>query len=90
MAFGLAAYVSRCWLPVTAQGWLPGAGQALLDGLLPAGLLQKVFNSLHVRWPPFPSFLAQSPSLSLPSFSLLGTGGYCWWKPGFWEVRDDC
>ena len=22
MAFGLAAYVSRCWLPVTAQGWL--------------------------------------------------------------------
>ena len=60
MAFGLAAHVSRCWLPVTAQGWLPGAGQALLGGLSPAGLLQKVFNSLHVRWPPFPSFLAQS------------------------------
>ena len=38
MAFGLAAYVSRCWLPVTAQGWLPGAGQALLGGLSPAGL----------------------------------------------------
>ena len=37
MAFGLAAYVSRCWLPVTAQGWLPGAGQALLGGLSPAG-----------------------------------------------------
>ena len=61
MAFGLAAYVSRCWLPVTAQGSLPGAGQALLGGLSPAGLLQKVFNSLHVRCPPFPSFLAQSP-----------------------------
>jgi hypothetical protein len=29
-------------------------------GLIPAGLLQKVFNSLHVRRPPFPSFLAQS------------------------------
>jgi hypothetical protein len=40
MAFGLAAYVSRCWLPVTAQGSLPGAGQALLDGLSPAGLRQ--------------------------------------------------
>jgi hypothetical protein len=38
MAFGLAAYVSRCWLPVTAQGALPGAGQALLGGLSPAGL----------------------------------------------------
>ena len=38
MAFGLAAYVSRCWLPVTAQDWLPGAGQALLGGRLPAGL----------------------------------------------------
>jgi hypothetical protein len=25
MAFGLAAYVSRCRLPVTAQGSLPGA-----------------------------------------------------------------
>ena len=37
MAFGLAAYVSRCWLPATAQDWLPGAGQALLDGLSPAG-----------------------------------------------------
>jgi hypothetical protein len=60
-AFGLAAYVSRCWLPVTAQDWLPGAGQALLSGLPPAGFRQKVFNSRHVRWPPFPSFLAQSP-----------------------------
>jgi len=38
MAFGLTAYVSRCWLPVTAQGWLPGAGRALLGGLSPAGL----------------------------------------------------
>jgi len=33
----------------------------------------KVFNSLHVRWPPFPSFLAQSRFLSrfLSPFSLL-------------------
>ena len=38
MAFGLAAYVSRCLLPVTAQDWLPGASQALLGGLSPAGL----------------------------------------------------
>ena len=47
--------------PVTSQGWLPDAGQALLGGLLPAGLLQKVSNSLHVGYPPpLPSFLAQS------------------------------
>lgn len=61
MAFGLTTYVSRCWLPFTAQGSLPAAGQALPGGLLPAGFLRKVFNSLHVRWPPFPSFLAQPP-----------------------------
>jgi hypothetical protein len=61
MAFGLAAYVSQCWLPVIAQGWLPDAGQALLGGLPPAGFRQKVFNSRHVCWPPFPSFLAQAP-----------------------------
>lgn len=59
MAFRLATYVSRCRLPFTAQGLLPGAGQALLGGLLPARSLQKVFNSRHVRWPPFPSFLTQ-------------------------------
>ena len=70
MASGLAAYVSRCWLPVTAQGSLPGAGQALLGRLSPAGLLQKVFNSPHVRWPPFPSFLAQSPFPALLHFPL--------------------
>jgi hypothetical protein len=60
---------------VSAQGWLPGAGQALLDGLSPAEFLQKVFNSLHVRWPPFPSFLAQLfyhlPFYNLPPALLL-------------------
>jgi hypothetical protein len=47
--------------PSPRKGSLPGAGQALLGGLLPAEFLRKVFNSPHVRWPPFPSFLAQSP-----------------------------
>ncbi len=55
------------WLPtyhlsvtrLAAQGSLPGAGQALLDGLSPAGFLQKVSDSHHVHHPPFPSFLAQ-------------------------------
>ena len=37
MAFGLAAYVSRGWLPFLAQDSLPAAGQALPDGLPPAG-----------------------------------------------------
>jgi hypothetical protein len=46
--------------PDTAQGLLPGAGQALMDGLSPAGSLQKVSNSLHACCPPFPGFLAQS------------------------------
>jgi hypothetical protein len=59
MAFGLAAYVSRCRLPSTAQGSLPGAGQALLDGL-------------DTRRVPTKGF--QLTSCSLSSFSkLLGT-----------------
>ena len=59
MAFGLAVYVSRCWLPVTAQDSLPGAGQALLDGLSTRRVPAKGF---------------QLTSCSLSSFSkLLGT-----------------
>jgi hypothetical protein len=76
MAFGLAAYVSRSWLPFPAQGWLPGAGQALPDGLLPARFLQEVFNSRHVHWPPLPRFLAQSPfrlPLVVPGIALTST-----------------
>ena len=42
MAFGLAVYVSRSWLPFLAQDSLPAAGQALPDGLPPAGFHQKV------------------------------------------------
>ena len=44
MAFGLAVYASRCRLPFIAQDSLPGAGQALLDGLLPARSQHKVSN----------------------------------------------
>ena len=44
MAFGLAVYASRCQLPFTAQDSLPGDGQALLDGLVPARFLYKVSN----------------------------------------------
>jgi hypothetical protein len=44
MAFGLAVYASRCRLPFIAQDSLPGAGQALLDGLLPARSQYKVSN----------------------------------------------
>ncbi|MGO9111037.1 MAG: hypothetical protein ACLP9L_17580, partial [Thermoguttaceae bacterium] len=42
----------RTVIRLTAQGWLPGAGQALPDGLSSAEFLQKVFNSHHVRLPP--------------------------------------
>ena len=66
--------------PLTAQGSLPGAGQALLGGLLPAGLLQKVSNSPHVRLPPSPSFLAQSPFLPSPDRSR---------KPHLAQVRPE-
>ena len=77
MAFGLAPYVSRCWLPFTAQGWLPRAGQALMDGLLPARFRQKVFNLHHVRWPPFPSFLTQ-PFAHFPFFEFRNPSVASW------------
>jgi hypothetical protein len=41
-AFGLAVYASPPGLPHSTQDSLPAAGQALLDGLEPAGLLRKV------------------------------------------------
>jgi hypothetical protein len=44
MAFGLAAYASQGRLPFPAQDSLPGAGQALLGGLLPARSHHKVSN----------------------------------------------
>jgi hypothetical protein len=71
MAFGLTAYVSRCWLPVTAQGWLPGAGQALLDRLSPAGFLQKVFNSLHCALASSSKLLGTIP-FSFPGVRRVG------------------
>jgi hypothetical protein len=48
MAFGIAVYASQWRLPDTTQDSLPGAGQALPDGLSPAGLQQKVSSSHHV------------------------------------------
>jgi hypothetical protein len=61
MAFGLAAYVSRCWLPATAQDWLPGAGQLSRTGFHPQSSDKRFSTHFNVRCPPFPSFLAQSP-----------------------------
>jgi len=54
---------------VIAPYWLEEVGTWVFDdpetGLCQepfvSGVPIKVFNSLHVRWPPFPSFLAQSP-----------------------------
>jgi len=75
---------SIAWLPgspptyratvirLTAQGWLPGAGQALPDGLSPAEFLQKVFNSLHVGYPPSSKLLGTIPVSTLVS---TRTGG---------------
>lgn len=45
--------------------------------LLPARFRQKVFNSRHVRWPPFPSFLAQSPFRSRPHVAWLSEPCSC-------------
>ena len=62
MAFGLAVYASRCRLPFTAQDSLSGAGQALLDGLLPARSHCKVSNQL-MRFSSLPKLLgATCPS----------------------------
>ena len=58
MAFGLAVYASRCQLPFTAQDSLPGAGQALLDGLYPQGPITR-FQIMSCDFSPCPSFLAQ-------------------------------
>jgi hypothetical protein len=44
MAFGIAVYASQGRLPFLTQDSLPGAGQALLDGLLPARSHYKVSN----------------------------------------------
>ena len=56
MAFGLAVYASRCRLPFLAQDSLPGAGQALLGGLLPARSLYKVSNHV-IRFSSFSKLL---------------------------------
>jgi hypothetical protein len=51
---------------------LPGAGQALPDGLQPAGLLQKVSNLHHARCPPSPSLLG-TICASAQAFSRKGS-----------------
>ena len=67
MAFRLAVNVSRSQLPFLAQDSLPAAGQALPGALPPARFHRNVCDLLHVCWPPFRSFLAQSPS-QIPAF----------------------
>lgn len=44
MAFGLAVYASQGRLPDTTQDSLPGAGQALLDGVLTRKVPMKGFR----------------------------------------------
>ena len=48
MAFGLAAYVSRGGIPLTAQDWLPGAGQLSRTGFYPQGSDKRF--STHFMW----------------------------------------
>ena len=61
MAFGLTAYVSRCWLPATAQGSLPVLVRLSWAGFHPQGSDKRFSTHFMLRCPPFPSFLAQSP-----------------------------
>ena len=53
MAFGLAVYASPRSLPHPTQNSLPGAGQALLDGLLTRKVSMKGFKV--VNYISFPS-----------------------------------
>ena len=46
----------RAGCPATTQDSLPAAGQALPDGLLPAGFLRKVSECFLTSHPPSPSF----------------------------------
>ena len=59
MAFGLAAYVSRLVTRhrarLASRCWSGSPGRAFTRRAPIKG-----FNSLHVGYPPFPSFLAQS------------------------------
>ena len=60
MAFGLAAYVSRCWLPVTAKTGFQVLVKLSWAGFHPQGS-DKRFSTYSIRViPPFPSFLAQT------------------------------
>src|SRR5262249_35550549 len=68
-AFGLAVYASPPGLPHATQDSLPAAGQALLGGRSPAGLLRKVSECfLHL--------------ILLPR-ALLGANTSTW-APGGW------
>jgi hypothetical protein len=73
MAFGLAVYASRCQLPSTAQDSLQGAGQTLLDGLLPARSHYKVSNHLvflliQASWRNLPTSYSDSTPFLLPFY----------------------
>jgi hypothetical protein len=61
MASGLAAYVSRAWLPAPAQGSLPGAGQALLNGLSTRRAPLKGFQLTSCSLSSFPKLLGTIP-----------------------------
>jgi len=75
MAFGLAAYVSRCRLPSTAQGSLPGAGQAPLDGLDTRRVPTKGLQLTSCASSSFSKLLGTTPfSLPRPPFSLPTSG----------------
>ena len=61
MASGLAVYVSRGGYPLAAQDSLPGAGQALLDGLSTRRAPMKGFKLTSCSLSSFPKLLGTSP-----------------------------
>ena len=61
MASGLAVYVSRGGYPLAAQDSLPGAGQALLDGLSTRRAPMKGFKLTSCSLSSFPKLLGTIP-----------------------------
>ncbi len=74
------ALVSR-----NVQGWLPGAGQALPDGLSPARLLQKVSNFTSCVLSSFSSLLGTIQSVATCLYLISHPSVLAWSMPLVWD-----
>ncbi len=71
MAFGSPPTYHKYRLPSTGKAGFQVLVRLSCTGFPPAGVLQKVSNSRHVCFPPFPGFLTQFAPLRLCGFAPL-------------------